>query len=237
MKTTPVGKKHRQPLEGWPSVEDLFVFVTVARNGGFARAALELGLSPSYISKRIAILEKCLNARLFFRNNRVMRLTPEGENALCGAMQVVSEMDGFVSRLDNQRGVLAGNITINCSFGFGHKYVAEALSSFMIAYPDITVKLTLTDREVDLVEEGVDIEIRVGDDINELYIARQLATNRRILCASPEYLERHGKPESVSALVQHDCLMIQEKNSAFGNWILTDGKQQTHCRLNGFHSS
>ncbi|EDH9827069.1 LysR family transcriptional regulator [Salmonella enterica subsp. enterica serovar Limete] len=237
MKTTPVGKKHRQPLEGWPSVEDLFVFVTVARNGGFARAALELGLSPSYISKRIAILEKCLNARLFFRNNRVMRLTPEDENALCGAMQVVSEMDGFVSRLDNQRGVLAGNITINCSFGFGHKYVAEALSSFMIAYPDITVKLTLTDREVDLVEEGVDIEIRVGDDINELYIARQLATNRRILCASPEYLERHGKPESVSALVQHDCLMIQEKNSAFGNWILTDGKQQTHCRLNGFHSS
>lgn len=119
MKTTPVGKKHRQPLEGWPSVEDLFVFVTVARNGGFARAALELGLSPSYISKRIAILEKCLNARLFFRNNRVMRLTPEGENALGGAMQVVSEMDGFVSRLDNQRGVLAGNITINCSFGFG----------------------------------------------------------------------------------------------------------------------
>lgn len=64
MKTTLVGK-HRQPLEGWPSVEDLFVFVTVARNGGFARAALELGLSPSYISKRIAILEKCLNARLF----------------------------------------------------------------------------------------------------------------------------------------------------------------------------
>lgn len=120
----------------------------------------------------------------FFRNNRVMRLTPEGENALGGAMQVVSEMDGFVSRLDNQRGVLAGNITINCSFGFGHKYVAEALSSFMIAYPDITVKLTLTDREVDLVEEGIDIEIRVGDDINELYIARQLATNRRILCAS-----------------------------------------------------
>lgn len=59
--------------------------------------------------------------------------------------------------------------------------------------------------------KGIDIEIRVGDDINELYIARQLATNRRILCASPEYLERHGKPESVSALVQHDCLMIQEK--------------------------
>lgn len=91
-----------------------------------------------------------------------MRLTPEGENALCGAMQVVSEMDGFVSRLDNQRGVLAGNITINCSFGFGHKYVAEALSSFMIAYPDITVKLTLTDREVDLVEEGSILKFALG---------------------------------------------------------------------------
>ncbi len=150
MKTTPVGK-HRQPLEGWPSVEDLFVLSPLLATVDLPGSA-GAGVISSYISKRIAILEN-VSTPGFFRNNRVMRLTPEGENALGGAMQVVSEMDGFVSRLDNQRGVLAGNITINCSFGFGHKYVAEALSSFMIAYPDITVKLTLTDREVDLVEE------------------------------------------------------------------------------------
>ncbi|MGS9169720.1 LysR family transcriptional regulator, partial [Salmonella enterica subsp. enterica serovar Infantis] len=77
---------------------------------------------------------------------------------------VVSDRAGCVSRLENQRGVVAGTITIHCSLGFGHNYVAEALSSFMIAYPAITVKLTLTDREVDLVEEGIDIEMRVGDD-------------------------------------------------------------------------
>lgn len=233
----PPGKKHPQPLEGWPSVDDLYVFVTVVRNGGFARAALELGLSPSYISKRIAILEKRLETRLFFRNNRIMRLTPEGENALEGAMQVVSEMDTFVSLLNGQRGALSGNITISCSFGFGHRFIADALAEFMLRYPNINVKLLLSAREMDLVEEGIDIEIRVGDDINERYIARPLAANRRILCASPDYLARHGVPESIDALLQHECLMIQEKNSAFGNWLLTDGEQHIQCRLNSRHSS
>lgn len=210
MKTTPVGKKHRQPLEAGLLLKIFSFLSPLLATVDLPGQRWSWGYLPP-ISANVSLSLKNVSTPGFFRNNRVMRLTPEGENALGGAMQVVSEMDGFVSRLDNQRGVLAGNITINCSFGFGHKYVAEALSSFMIAYPDITVKLTLTDREVDLVEEGIDIEIRVGDDINELYIARQLATNRRILCASPEYLERHGKPESVSALVQHDCLMIQEK--------------------------
>lgn len=226
-----------QPFERWPLVEDLYVFITVARLAGFSRAAQELGLSPSYISKRIAVLEKRLGVSLFSRNSRAIRLTPEGEHALSGAMRVVDEMDGFVSHLERQQGALAGNLTISCSFGFGHKYMAPALSELIHRYPDINLKLMLSDKPVNLVEEGVDIEIHVGDDINELYIARKLADNRRILCASPDYLRRAGVPQSLDDLSHHQCLMIQERNAVFGRWPLTDGQQQVVCRLNSRHLS
>ncbi|QKJ88085.1 LysR family transcriptional regulator [Paramixta manurensis] len=237
MKTRFVGKHYRQPLAGWPSVEDLYVFIIVARHGGFARAAAELGLSPSYVSKRIAILEKCLDTRLFFRNNRMIRLTPEGESALDGALQVVGGMDDFVSHLEGVRGALTGNITLSCSFGFGHEYVADALSAFINLHPDVNVKLLLSDKEVDLVEEGVDIEIHIGNDVKDLYIARQLMKNQRILCAAPEYLKRKGVPQSLDDLADHDCLIIQERSAVFGHWLLTNGEEQVHCQLNSRHAS
>lgn len=185
MKKNIVGKYYRQPHEGWPSVEDLQVFITVARNGSFSRAALELGQSASYISKRIALLEKNLNTRLFFRNNRMVRLTVDGENALSGAIQLVEQMGDYVSSITEPDDMLSGNITISCSFGFGNEYVAGALSGLIRSYPGLKVKLLLSDRDVDLVEEGIDIEIHVGNDFKEIYIAKKLATNRRILCASP----------------------------------------------------
>ncbi len=228
MKTPSAGKNLRQPVEGWPAIDDLSVFVTVARNGGFARAAQELGLSPSTISKRIAMLEKQLDIRLFFRNNRSMRLTAEGEIALEGAMQIVSGVGDFVSDLNGLRGAVTGNITLSCSFGFGHEYMADALSGLMNLHNGLNVKLMLSDREVNLVDEGIDIEIHVGDEIKDLYIARQLAANRRILCASPDYLRQAGVPTSLDDLRQHDCLIIQERSAAFGNWALTNG-EDAYC--------
>ncbi|WP_158781915.1 LysR substrate-binding domain-containing protein [Pantoea sp. BAV 3049] len=237
MKSTPAGKNHLQPVAGWPSIEDLHVFVTVARNGGFARAALELGLSPSYISKRIATLEKRLGTRLFFRNNRIMRLTPEGEKALEGAVQIVGSVGDFVSDLNGLRGELTGNIILSCSFGFGHEYLSQALSELMLLHPGLNVKLVLSDREVDLIDEGVDIEILVGDDIKDLYIARRLAANRRILCASPDYLQRAGTPANADELGRHECLIIQERSSAYGHWALTNGRENILCRVNSRHSS
>lgn len=237
MKTPSAGKNLRQPVEGWPSIDDLSVFVTVARNGGFARAAQELGLSPSTISKRIAMLEKQLDIRLFFRNNRSMRLTAEGEIALEGAMQIVSGVGDFVSDLNGLRGAVTGNITLSCSFGFGHEYMADALSGLMNLHNGLNVKLMLSDREVNLVDEGIDIEIHVGDEIKDLYIARQLAANRRILCASPDYLRQAGVPTSLDDLRQHDCLIIQERSAAFGNWALTNGEDSIVCRVNSQHSS
>lgn len=221
----------------WPLIEDLQVFVTVARNESFSRAAAELGLSPSYISKRISILEKRLDTRLFFRNNRTMRLTPDGEKALSGAMNVVDSMDQFVSDLASWRESIIGSVNISCSFGFGLSHISEAISELSTTYPDLKIKLTLSDRAIDLLEEDVDIEITVGDDINDLYIAKMLFENRRIVCASPEYIERHGRPETVDDLKNHQCLFIQERNSPFGLWPLTNGSDITQVHVKNQLSS
>ncbi|MCA1177865.1 MULTISPECIES: LysR family transcriptional regulator [unclassified Pantoea] len=237
MKLLLAGKNVQKPLQGWPSVEDLYVFISVARHGGFGRAAVELGQSPSYISKRIAILEKQLDTRLFFRTNRVMRLTPEGEKALEGALQVVQEMDTFLSNFQQWRGELSGDLTVGCSLGFGQAYLSDAISAFISQHPSLNIKLILSDREIDLMQSGTDVDIQVGDNLNHSYIARKLAANRRVLCASSEYLARSGAVNSLDDLINHSCLIINEKNNSFGNWALTDGEQQVLCRLNSHYSS
>ncbi len=143
----------------------------------------------------------------------MVRLTVDGENALSGAIQLVEQMGDYVSSITEPDDMLSGNITISCSFGFGNEYVAGALSGLIRSYPGLKVKLLLSDRDVDLVEEGIDIEIHVGNDFKEIYIAKKLATNRRILCASPDYLHQAGMPSSIDELVDHHCLMLQERNA------------------------
>lgn len=224
----------RAPL---PLIEDLNVFVTVVRKESFANAAAELGLSPSYVSKRIALLEKSLGMRLFHRSARAIHLTADGHKALAGALSVLESMGEFVSGLAAWRDTLEGNIQISCSFGFGSTYMPEVLSALAERYPALNIKLTLTDRVVDLMEEGVDIEIRVGDDIKDLYITRQLAANRRVLCAAPGYLGRYGTPQSLDDLKQHKCLVIQERSSQFGAWPLTNGDNSVLAHVSSQLSS
>lgn len=224
----------RAPL---PLIEDLNVFVTVVRKESFANAAAELGLSPSYVSKRIALLEKSLGMRLFHRSARAIHLTADGHKALTGALSVLESMGDFVSGLAAWRDTLEGNIQISCSFGFGSTYMPEVLSALAERYPALNIKLTLTDRVVDLMEEGVDIEIRVGDDIKDFYITRQLAPNRRVLCAAPAYLMRHGTPQSLDDLKQHKCLVIQERSSQFGAWPLTNGNNSVLAHVSSQLSS
>ncbi|GEC68772.1 LysR family transcriptional regulator [Raoultella terrigena] len=228
---------HDKQRAQWPLIEDLNVFLTVVRKESFANAAAELGLSPSYVSKRIGLLEKSLGMRLFHRSARAIRLTADGHKALSGAISVLDSMGEFVAGLAAWRDAIEGNIHISCSFGFGSTYMAEALSALAERYPALNVKLTLTDRVVDLIEEGVDLEIHVGDDIKDLYITRRLSLNRRVLCAAPQYLAGHGTPAQISDLKQHKCLVIQERSAQFGVWPLTNGRDSTQLHIGSQLSS
>jgi len=220
-----------------PLPEDLRVFLTVIRKQSFAGAADELGVSPAYISKRVQILEGALKARLLHRTTRRIALTEDGERAQRWAVRILGDLDDLFDELSQARQTPRGLLHISSSFGFGRNHVAPAISLLAERYPELEIRLEVFDRVVDLVGEGFDLEIRVGDDLPGQHISKRLVTNKRILCATPEYLQRRGVPRNLEDLQRHDCLVLKERNNVFGVWNLDrDGKQQS-VRISGPLSS
>lgn len=220
-----------------PLAEDLRVFLAVVNKQSFAAAATELGQSPAYVSKRIQILEEALSARLLHRSTRGIRLTEEGERAQRWALQILDNFDQFIGDLSDSRTEPRGNVHICSSFGFGRCHVAPAVAELAERYPQLSLRLDLYDRVIDLVAEGVDLEILVGDDIPEQHIGKKLAQHQRILCASPDYLKAHGVPESLDALTQHQCLVLKERDNPFGIWSVTAEGEEQRIRVKGALSS
>ncbi|KAA8729098.1 LysR substrate-binding domain-containing protein [Ewingella americana] len=220
-----------------PLAEDLRVFLAVVNKQSFAAAATELGQSPAYVSKRIQILEEALSARLLHRSTRGIRLTEEGERAQRWALRILDNFDQFIGDLSDSRTEPRGNVHICSSFGFGRCHVAPAVAELAERYPQLSLRLDLYDRVIDLVAEGVDLEILVGDDIPEQHIGKKLAQHQRILCASPDYLKAHGVPESLEALTQHQCLVLKERDNPFGIWSVTAEGEEQRIRVKGALSS
>ncbi|KAA0969118.1 LysR substrate-binding domain-containing protein [Pseudomonas sp. ANT_H12B] len=220
-----------------PLPEDLRVLLTVIRKSGFAAAADELGLSPAYVSKRIQILEATLGTRLLHRTSRRIVLTEDGERVQRWALRILDDFQQLHDELSDAHDSPRGRLHLCTSFGFGRIHVAPALSLLAERYPDLEIRLDLFDRVVDIVSEGFDLEIRVGDDIPGQHISRRLVTNRRILCAAPAYLQGRGTPELLSDLEQHDCLVLKERDNAFGVWNLERDGVQDSVRVSGPLSS
>lgn len=201
--------------------DDLRVFVAVARKSGFAAAAAELGMSPAYVSKRIGVLEAALGIRLFHRTTRRVVVSEEGEQVFVRAQVILAGLDSLFDDVAERQGVPRGQLRISSSFGFGRNVVAPAVAGLVAAHPQLQVRFEVFDRLVDIVSEGFDLDIRVGDDIAPQLIARKLMANHRILCAAPGYLQRRGTPRDLSELADHDCLAIKERDMPFGVWRLS----------------
>lgn len=221
----------------FPLPEDLKVFLTVVRKNGFASAAQALGYSPAYISKRISVLEATLATRLLHRTTRRIALTDDGERVRVWAEKLLGDFEEFVGEIAQARHQPSGALHICSSFGFGRNHVAPAIGKLSQAYPRLDIRLDVFDRVVDIVGEGFDLEIRVGDDLPDQHLGRKLASNRRVLCASPEYLQRRGIPHSLEELDAHDCLVLKERNNAFGLWTLTRDGEEATVRVGGPLSS
>lgn len=217
--------------------DDLRVFLTVVRKNGFNHAAEELGYSPAYISKRVSILEATLGARLLHRTTRRVALTDDGERVRVWASRFLGDMDDFISELTDARQQLSGILYICSTFGFGRNHVAPAITTLSQLYPKLEIRLDVFDRVVDIVNEGFDLEIRVGDDLPNQLLGKKLVSNRRVLCATPGYLAQRGVPTSLSDLSRHDCLVLKERNNAFGLWSLTKGDSEESVRVSGPLSS
>jgi LysR family transcriptional activator of dmlA len=220
-----------------PLPEDLRVLLTVIRQNGFAAAADELGLSPAYVSKRIQILETTLGTRLLHRTSRRVSLTEDGERVQRWALRILDDFQQLHDELCDAHDSPRGRLHLCSSFGFGRNHVAPAVSLLAERYPDLEIRLDLFDRVVDIINEGFDLEIRVGDDLPGQHIGRQLVSNRRVLCAAPGYLQRRGTPLTLEDLRQHDCLVIKERDNAFGIWNLDRDGGEESVRVSGPLSS
>lgn len=216
-----------------PLLEDMRVFLTVIRKQSFAAAAEELGTSPAYISKRIQMLEAAVGCKLLYRTTRKIALTEDGEKAQFWAYRMLEDLEDFVDDLASSKISPRGALHICSSFGFGRNFVAPAVAAIAEEYPDLELRLDVFDRAVDLVGEGFDLEVRIGDDLPEQHICRKLVSNARVLCCSKSYIEKHGEPASLEELSRHNCLVIKERNNFFGIWQLSSGSEKESVRVNG----
>lgn len=204
-----------------PLLEDLRLYCTVVRRRGFAASARELGVSNAYVSKRIALLEDALGARLLHRTTRSVSLTEQGEVVLQWAQRIVDDVDRLAEAVSAEKMAPAGLLRVCTSSGFGRNRVGPALAALAERYPALEIQLELLDRPVDLIGEGFQLDIRIGAVREPDLISRRIARNERVLCAAPAYLARHGAPAALAELARHRCIVIRERDQDFGRWTLS----------------
>jgi DNA-binding transcriptional LysR family regulator len=219
------------------SLSDLSFFAVLMKQGSLSSAAQELGITPPSVSKRLAALEARLGVRLLNRTTRRISLTPEGETYLTEGARVLEALDAVERAVSGAKVVPRGLLKVSATLGFGRRFIAPALSKFARAFPNVEVQLHLTDRPVNLVEQGFDLSVRIGTLPDARLTARKLASNARVLCASPRYLAKAGEPAHPRELPQHSCLFIREGDEAFGSWHLRSGGKQETVKVRGALSS
>lgn len=199
------------------TLDQIEVFCTAARLASFSAAARELGVSPAYVTKQIAQLERALGATLFHRTTRQVRISSEGEVAYGWARKLLEAADSLHGEVSGSRGALTGTLRIASSTRLGGQHVAPILSAFARRHPGLEIWLELVDRRVDLIAEEFDIDVRVGDVDEPHLVAHRLAPGERLLCASRAYLKRRGRPRTLAELTQHDCLLYRDRDQPFGS--------------------
>jgi DNA-binding transcriptional LysR family regulator len=185
------------------------LFVTIVDEGGLAAAGRRLGISPAMMSKRLARLEERLGARLVHRTTRRLSLTPAGDRLHADLRGIIAALDEAERRVSGASAIPSGPLRISAPTSFGRMHVAPYLHSFLEAYPRIDLSIDLSDDYADLIATRADLAIRIAADPGPGLIARRLAANRRILCAAPAYLERHGIPRSIADLKTHRLLAAE----------------------------
>ncbi|MAY61072.1 MAG: LysR family transcriptional regulator [Rhizobiales bacterium] len=187
-------------------LEDMEVFARVVASGSLSSAGRELGLSPAGVSKRLRRLEETLGTRLLQRTTRQISLTETGQayfERIGPLITGIEEAENFVTRRSD---TVRGTLKVSAPTSFGRMHVAPHINDFMRQYPDLAINLQLSDAFVDIVGEGFDLSIRIGELTDSSLVGRKLAPVRRVLCAAPSYIESRDMPQTLADLAAHLCL-------------------------------
>ena len=208
-------------------------FAAVAAKGSLTAAAQAEGVAPAVIGRRIDALEERLGVKLLVRTTRRLTLTHEGSAFLEDCQRILADIANAEASVSAGGVKASGHLRITAPAGFGRRHVAPLVPKFLALHPDVSLSLNLSDRVVDIVNEGFDSAVRVGDLPDSSLVSVRLADNRRLCVASPSYLKRAGTPKHPSELMRHDCLLLSSDASQTRGWAFRVEGEVTHLRPGG----
>jgi DNA-binding transcriptional LysR family regulator len=195
-------------------------FVSVAGRGSLSAAARAEGVTPAVIGRRLDALEQRLGVKLLVRTTRSIALTFEGASFLEDCQRILNDLANAEASVSLGGVKASGHVRVSAPAGFGRRHVAPLLKAFLEANPDVSCTLDLTDRVVDLVNEGIDCAVRIGEMADSSLVSIRLAENRRVVVASPAYLTRRGVPAVPQDLAAHNCLSLGQQRG----WLFCNDK-------------
>ncbi len=206
-------------------IDAMQAFLAVADLEGFAPAARKLGLSPSGVTRLIAALEEHLGARLLQRTTRSVALTDAGARYLARVRRILADVEEAEASIKDERTRPSGRLVVSAPIGFGRLHVSPVMSEYLKRYPEVSGELRLTDRVVNLVEDGVDLAVRIGHLADSSLVARHVGEMRRVVVASPGYLKAHGEPKTPEAIASHQTIQFGATMASPDLRFVRDGKE------------
>jgi len=217
--------------QSYPDPNDLLLFARVAELGSFSRAAEQLCLPKSTLSRRIGQLERQMGEPLLLRTTRRQRLTELGQQVLDLARELAADLEAVQALREQRQAVPSGRLRVSLPSDIANLLLSDSLAAFAVLHPAVTVELDLSPRRVDLLGEGFDLAVRMGELPDDgLLVATRLAVFTHGLYASPDYLANHGEPATPEDLLRHTAISLGSGRSALQTWALSNGQQQWQGR-------
>jgi DNA-binding transcriptional LysR family regulator len=204
--------------------EAMSVIVAVTETGSFSAASRQLGMPVATVSRKVAELERRLKAELFQRSSRRMTLTDAGRTYVEACRRIIEQVDDAERQVSGEYRIPKGDLVVTTPWGLGHTHLLPIAIEFLDAYPEISLRLLLTDQIVDMVEENVDVGVRIGNLPESSMIATRIGSIRLVVCASPGYLAARGRPQTPDQLHDHDCIAINDVEAP-NAWKFRRGKR------------
>jgi DNA-binding transcriptional LysR family regulator len=206
-------------------IDAMQAFVAVADLQGFAPAARKLGLSPSGVTRLIAALEDRLGARLLQRTTRSVTLTDVGARYLERVRRILADVEEAEGSAQDERARPSGRLVVSAPAGFGRLHVSPVMTAYLTRYPEVSGELRLSDRMINLVEDGVDLAVRIGHLPDSTLVARHVGEMRRIVVASNSYLKRHGEPKTPKTIASHETIQFGATAASLDWRFVEDGRE------------
>jgi DNA-binding transcriptional LysR family regulator len=210
----------------------MVIFYHVVDSHSFSGAARQLGIARSAVSRHIALLEKSIGVRLLNRTTRRLSLTEAGETYYQSCARIVTEAETATQRISQLQEELQGTLKVAAPISLGNRFMTPLIRQFMQQHPNLNVELRLDDQVIDMVEEGIDVSIRVGWLHDSNLIARKLGDWPRYLCAAPNYIEQHGRPRTPAQLAGHEWIIFTTLPTPY-HWTFTRNKREEHVQVRG----